>query len=179
MAEKPPLSRKDLIIRYAISTRGLRTATAALGALAITSGAIYAADVQPAKQELAKKAALESPPPPPEALERANQVREKFLKEVRDPFLSYQISIVKDKVNNPNQAEAEATLKQRDDYLKKFNQLMQDSGYKAREQIVGSLAAASTFFSGLGFVSLLMGRIAGRDPGTENAQQSEARSQPS
>ena len=56
---------------------------------------------------------------------------------------------------------------------------MQDSGYKPREQILGSLAAASAFFSGLGLTSLLMGRVIGRDPGTENSPQSAPQSQPS
>lgn len=70
MAEKPPLSHKERIIRYVISDRGLKSATAAFGLLAVTSGTIYAVDVYPAKQELAKKAAAESPPPPPEVLER-------------------------------------------------------------------------------------------------------------
>lgn len=151
-------------------TRFLKRSVAGAGALALVFAADYAIFTHPAKQEIAVKAATVSPPPLPEDLSKAIATKNKFIEDMRDPFFSYQVNILRTQLASEAHTAAEATLNQHHLYNQEFSRQFQASGYKTREVIDLSSMSVSAAASLLGAAYLVSGWLVRPDPAPSSSE---------
>ncbi len=142
------------------------------GAISIVAVADYTVFTLPAKKEIAGSAARVAPPPPPEDLSKALSTKNKFLKEMRDPFYSYQISLLRAQLSSDTHTRAEAVINQSHAYQQELDRQFSASGYKARELLEISLASVSGLISILGTAYLATGLLRRRPAPTHEAENS-------